>query len=575
VGFRTGLRDKILGFASLPEDGSSPQRYRTLRRNISILMLFVTIVPLTSMAVINYYEYRKALKREIVEPLKMLVSKTRHSFSLFLEERLSTVRFVASAYSFDQLSDEKTLNRIFRVLKKEFGGFVDLGLIDQSGTQISYAGPYELLGKSYLQQAWLHEVMVRGVYISDVFLGYRKFPHVALAVQRFSEDGSFWVLRATIDTERFDNLIASMGLDPETDAFLVNDKGVLQTSSKYYGKVLERCALAVPVGIYGTFVKQEVDPGGQEVLIAGSHLRHPAYTLVVVKRSSGLLKSWYTLKSEMFLIFVGGVAAIMVLVLRLTASMVKRMRDADERREIALRGLEHSNKLSSIGRLAAGVAHEVNNPMAIINEKAGLMKDIVQYSTEFEQKEKFLELLSSIISSVQRCKTVTHRLLGFARRMDVQLEELDLNGLLQEVLGFLAREASYRNINVSLHFASDLPRIFSDRGQLQQVFLNILTNAMAAVDDGGEIVITTWEEDIDTVAVSIMDNGCGMSGETMRHIFEPFFTTKRGYGTGLGLPITYGIVKKLGGDIKVQSKESEGTTFTVYLPKKAQQQVGG
>ncbi|MBW2643788.1 MAG: ATP-binding protein, partial [Deltaproteobacteria bacterium] len=111
--------------------------------------------------------------------------------------------------------------------------------------------------------------------------------------------------------------------------------------------------------------------------------------------------------------------------------------------------------------------------------------------------------------------------------------------------------------------------IFSDRGQMQQVFLNILSNAFAAVEDKGQIVITSWEEDSDTVGVSIRDDGSGMSEETISNIFDPFFTTKQKGGTGLGLAITYGIVKKMGGEIKVTSKQGEGTIFTVYLPKKA------
>jgi two-component system NtrC family sensor kinase len=141
-------------------------------------------------------------------------------------------------------------------------------------------------------------------------------------------------------------------------------------------------------------------------------------------------------------------------------------------------------------------------------------------------------------------------------------------------LSFLEKEALFRNIEVKLQLAENLPRIASDQGQLQQVFLNILNNAFAAVDDGGVVTITTWENDLDTVGVSIQDNGTGMSEETLKQIFEPFFTTKRGYGTGLGLPITYGIVKRMGGDIKVQSREKEGTTFTVYLPKKPKEGVG-
>jgi len=118
-----------------------------------------------------------------------------------------------------------------------------------------------------------------------------------------------------------------------------------------------------------------------------------------------------------------------------------------------------------------------------------------------------------------------------------------------------------------LHLDENLPRVSSDRGQLQQVFLNILSNAFAALSDNGNINIRTWDEDTETVGVSIQDDGCGMSEKDLENIFEPFFTTKKGYGTGLGLPITYGIIKKMSGSIIVESKLGKGSTFTIYLPK--------
>jgi two-component system NtrC family sensor kinase len=231
--------------------------------------------------------------------------------------------------------------------------------------------------------------------------------------------------------------------------------------------------------------------------------------------------------------------------------------------------MQESSKLASIGRLAAGVAHEVNNPLAIINEKAGLIKDLAEFTPDFPQKDRLVPLTGAILQSVDRCRTITQRLLGFARRMDVSVQMLSLNEVIEEVLGFLEKEALHRNIDLQLNLVQDLPRIASDRGQLQQVFLNILNNAFDAVQDGGRVAITSFEVDVDTVGVTIQDNGQGMSQETMAHIFEPFFTTKKGYGTGLGMSITYGIVKKLGGDIKIKSQLGAGTTFTVFLPKKA------
>ena len=122
------------------------------------------------------------------------------------------------------------------------------------------------------------------------------------------------------------------------------------------------------------------------------------------------------------------------------------------------------------------------------------MKDIVEFTPEFSNKEVFLALIRSIIQSVERCRAITHRLLGFAKRMDVEIEILDINELVKEVLGFLEKEALYRNIKIGLHLAGDLPRLASDRGQLQQVFLNILNNAFAAVQDGGTVSVVTSEE---------------------------------------------------------------------------------
>jgi two-component system, NtrC family, sensor kinase len=566
---------KNLHLLDFPEEGSSPQRYRVLRRNMIILMLLITIVPLFFMALVNYYEYQSRLREEIVNPLNVLASKTKHSFELFLAERLSAVSFIASAYAFEQLADESTLNRIFSVMKQEFGGFIDLGLIDDTGLQVSYIGPYNLKGKNYAEQPWFHEVQIRGTYVSDVFMGYRRFPHVVIAVQHRTDVGHTWILRTTIDTEKFNELIASMRLDAKSDGFLLNKSGVLQTPSKSYGGVLESLPFPLPPVSYEANVIEEKDAQGQPVLLAYTYFVHAPYVLVVIKQAGEVLKSWYTLKTEIFFIFFASVLVIFLVVFKLTNLLVKRMRESEEKRQAAFQEMEHTHKLSSIGRLAAGVAHEINNPMAVINEKAGLMKDLIELGSDFSEKDKFLLLTDSILQAVNRCRSITHRLLGFARRMEVQIESLDLNEVLRETLTFLEKESLYRNIEMKLNLAEDLPQIASDRGQLQQVFLNLLNNALAAVEDGGRIAVATWEKDPDTEAVAIEDNGCGMSQETLSHVFEPFFTTKKGKGTGLGLPITYGIVKKLGGTIEVQSQEGKGTTFKVFLPKRAREASGG
>jgi two-component system NtrC family sensor kinase len=456
-------------------------------------------------------------------------------------------------------------------MKKEFSGVVDLGFLDPTGVQVSYDGPYKLQGKDYTEQDWYKETRVRGSYISDVFLGYRNLPHIVMAVER-SITGTVTclgcVLRATIDTNRFMELIASMRVDPASDVFLLNKNGILQTSSKFYGQVLETFPMPLPPRSYEPNVVELKDPRGQDVTLTYAYFENLPFILVVVKPRSQVMRAWYTLKTEAFFVFAIGVLIIFVVIFKLVDKLVKRLEESDQRREAAYREMQETSKLASIGRLAAGVAHEVNNPLAIINEKAGLIKDLVEFTPDFTQKDRVLPLTGAILQSVDRCRTITQRLLGFARRMDVSIQLLSVNDVIEEVLGFLEKEALHRNVDLQLDLARDLPRIASDRGQLQQVFLNILNNAFDAVEDGGKVAITSFEVDVDTVGVTIQDNGQGMTQETMEHLFEPFFTTKKGYGTGLGLSITYGIVKKLSGDIKVRSQLGTGTTFTVFLPKK-------
>lgn len=552
-------------------DAATANLYQTLRRKIVLLMALVTIVPLLALAGINYYEHQSSLAAEIQAPLRALVGKAKHSFELFLAERTSAVSFIASAYSFDELSNDAKLARIFQVMRREFTGFVDLGLIDDKGNQLSYAGPYDLKGRNYAEQTWFQQVQFKGTYVSDVFLGFRKFPHVVIAVRHTTESGQSWILRATLDTMHFDRIISAMGLEPGSDAFLVNRAGVLQTESRLYGKILDNLPFGLPSISHESNVHILQDNSRQDIFLASAVVANSDFALVGIKPKPSVLSTWYTIRADLLFIFATSVVAIFTAVSRLTGTLIKRLQESDEQRLGAIHQMEHSQKLSSIGRLAAGVAHEINNPLAIINEKTGLMRDLINLNPNFPDKARFEKQIDAILRSVERCKSITHRMLGFAKRMDVKIEALDVNTVLVETLGFLEREAQYRNVTIQTELTENLPMIPSDHGQIQQVFLNILNNALAAVNDGGRIILASRDADDQYIAVSVEDNGCGMSDETRKHMFEPFFSTKKEKGTGLGMSITYGIIKRLGGEIEVKSKLNEGTTITILLPKNSQE----
>ena len=231
--------------------------------------------------------------------------------------------------------------------------------------------------------------------------------------------------------------------------------------------------------------------------------------------------------------------------------------------------LAHSARLVSLGRMAAGVAHEINNPLAAIGELAGEVEDILdpQTLTQIAEGEICRKNLAKIQDHITRAKNVTHRMLEFARRMEPQLDRVDLNETLLETQSFVAKEALFQNITLELDLSEDLPLILADRSQLQQVFLNLLNNALDAVGPRGKVRIQSRDLD-GWLEVRIADNGPGIPEEIGDRVFDPFFTTKDpGQGTGLGLSISHSIMEKLGGQLTFESRAGEGATFIVQIPK--------
>jgi two-component system, NtrC family, sensor kinase len=253
-----------------------------------------------------------------------------------------------------------------------------------------------------------------------------------------------------------------------------------------------------------------------------------------------------------------------------TRAMMKELVQMERKKAASDEVAMQSSKMAALGKMAAGIAHEINNPLAVIGEKAGWMKDLLAME-DVAGSENFQELsdaVNKIEYHVVRAKTVTHRLLGFARRMEPMTERINVNSVLDESIAFLENEARYRNIDIQTNYVPDLPLTTTDQAQLQQVFLNIINNAIDAIGKDGEIIINTKSiTQTNTISIEISDNGPGMPKELLQKIFDPFFTTKEvGKGTGLGLSISYSIIEKLGGRIMVASEEGKGSTFTIYLP---------
>ncbi|NOQ46428.1 MAG: GHKL domain-containing protein, partial [Desulfobulbaceae bacterium] len=179
---------------------------------------------------------------------------------------------------------------------------------------------------------------------------------------------------------------------------------------------------------------------------------------------------------------------------------------------------------------------------------------------------KLMGLIDSVLNSVERCGGITKRLLSFARNLEITIQTVNLHAVIEDVLGFLHKEAEYRSLTVTVDVAEDIPDFETDRGKLQQILINLTNNAFAAVEDEGHIDIIARRQNKENIMISIIDDGCGISPKNIKRIFDPFFSTKtESGGTGLGLSIIYGLALELGGKIEVESQEGKGTTFTVTL----------
>ena len=225
--------------------------------------------------------------------------------------------------------------------------------------------------------------------------------------------------------------------------------------------------------------------------------------------------------------------------------------------------LIQAEKLTSLGQMAASIAHEINNPLAGVLVYTRLLSKKLTEDTA--RKEESLDYLAKMESEVSRCSRIIRNLLDFARQTQPTLRLVDINQVIEQVLAMVGHQAQLQNVEVVKEFSPSLPKVMADFDQIQQIFTNLTLNAIQAMPDGGRLTIRSSAVDSE-VRIDVQDTGCGISKENMGKLFTPFFTTKaKGKGVGLGLAVVHGIIERHKGRIKVQSEVGKGTTFSVYL----------
>ncbi len=579
----------------MPAPDLHARSYPKLLRRFILVSVTCSVVPLLLVGWVTYLYYSQFSRSRMVDYFQRQVEYNRKIVESFLEERASDLRLVAFTHSLSFLTDPSNLRETFHILNREGSYFTDLGVIGETGKHLAYIGPYDLMDKDYSETFWFKEVMAKGVYISDIFMGYRKTPHFIIAVL-YSKGDTKWILRATIYTEFLSSLVETARLGKTGEVFLVNQEGVYQTSPRFNGKMMDKASLPMdsftkengilvtdarrPVGSFdlesATLISDLVRNGplqsGSQQIVAYSWLKRPSWLLVVKQDYSEVFGDINHVNTAILVLLHTSILAILVVSVFTARYMIKTIKKRDQEAEALNRQLIHASKLATIGELAAGVAHEINNPLAVILTENQVIRDLTEDEQNLDgnYKEQLSQSLTQVESQIERCSHITQNLLRLARRIAADSSFVDIKVALKHVVGLLEKKANTRGIQISLDFEENLPKLSTFPFELEQVFLNLINNAIDAHEGkpyGSIHISTRFDSAGNNLVATVADTGSGISAGDLERIFDPFFTTKPvGKGTGLGLSISYSIIKQMGGDISVRSEVGKGTEFTVSLP---------
>lgn len=551
------------------------QHYHDVRRRILFSMILVPVVPFIMSMIIGYRSFVASLEESANTSMKTIALDRRDMISDYLAERRADLEFILKSIGPERMAEPGGLDAVFALLQKKSSAFTDLGLLTGTGRHAAYVGPYSLEDKDYSQSEWFRDVMDKGGYISDVFLGYRNVPHFVVAV-RFESGGGNWILRATIDSTVFGRLVERISLGNTGEAYILNDKGELQTGRRSGGNLLDLDDYYYPKldADVATFTDEE---NGLEYLYAFTRLNGVDWRLVVRQEKSDALSA--VLRTSRVIIWVAVLGGVLIIALAffLSGRIVNALKRKDYEKQSLSNQLVRATRLAELGEMSAGIAHEINNPLQIMKSDLTLMDMVMEdfekkQGTESESVRELRESMDQLKIQINRCARITRSILKFGRHSEPERVAINLDSYLAEIKTLVEQKAAVSGIEFKCEVAEGSSNVKGDPGQLQQVFLNLLNNAIHAIEErhgsqGGSLSMCAGPGRDGMVEIKVIDNGAGISKKNLERIFTPFFTTKpTGQGTGLGLSVCYGIVAGMDGSMDVYSEEGVGCTFTVRLP---------
>ena len=553
--------------------------YNKVRNFILVSMIIVPLIPFFLALLVGNHSFSRSIENMTIEAMERISEDHRQMIESFLDERTHDLELIFNTIDLSDLVQPQTLSSIFQQLQLTSSAFVDLGLFDESGVHKVYHGPYDLSGKVYRDMPWFQQTLNNGVFVSDVFLGYRNVPHFIIAVAKKQEDRT-WVIRATVDSQQFNHIVRQIRIGKTGEAYLLNRQGVLQTDRRSGGNLMETPQERLPSSpedtLIHTFIHQV--PGGEPFLYATTWLKDGNWLMVVRQEESDAFSALRSARMPILFISLIGVGCIVAIAFGLTGAIVRKMEHTDSEKALLNQQLIGASRLAEIGEMSTGFAHEINNPLQIISAELSLIKVLQEEmieSRELTTGESYTEVADSmnqIKTQIGRCSRITASILKFGRQAETRSERFDLAAAIPEIVSMVEKKAEVHGIRIKHELPNAPIWINADVSRLQQVILNLLNNAMDAIiehrgSSGGTIKVRLFSGNNGLANIDVSDDGSGIAPDNMEKVFAPFFTTKPvGKGTGLGLSVCFGIVQQMGGKMEVESTVGQGTTFTISLP---------
>lgn len=541
---------------------------KRLQAKIIAVTLIVGVAPLLLLSVVFYRQFSDICEERMIAQTAHAVKTHADALNTALRDNVSMLQAVSGAAAAESLLDRRFLASTVAALNRTatHPGVIALAVLDSDGTLLADSSPFPTAPEADRSRG-IAQAVLYDSSASAVFADSTGNSHYFMTI-RGSGANAHLFLHAAFDGDLVYRLLCQLRDGRSQDIYLLDRQGVFQTKPWYDGALLTRGFLDVADFNESGPTVQKVVRDGKTFYYAGAWLSENDWLLVVRQPSCQDMGRLAQARDAAMISVLLGFATIFFVSLAVTHIMVSRLKKALTQAQALSLQLGQNEKLAAIGKMAAGVAHEVNNPLAIIREKTGWMKDLLD-GESFKGSpyyQKYRGSLTTIEKAVSRAAKITHNLLSYAGSLEPRNDDVDVNAVINKTIDILEQHARLHHVEIQTDLEEHLPVISSSESELQQVFLNLLNNAVDAIGTDGLIDISTRRAG-DRIVVQIKDDGAGMAPEAQRRIFEPFYSTKAAvYGTGLGLAISHSIITNMNGTIAVASAEGRGTTMTVTLP---------